>query len=77
MAKVECLDQLITRKRFALWWWLHHKMGWRKTEISRIFNLDHSTVVRGVDRARDYPEDIASFELAQCRGKLFELLTKE
>jgi len=56
-------EAYISRKRHALWYWLYNRVGLNKSEIAEIFGLHHSTIINGISKAREFPEDILIFTL--------------
>ena len=70
-------DELTIKRRNALWWWLHWKVKWSKSEISRIFGVAHATVLHGLSQAQNNPEELAMFALVGKEDKVLEILKQK
>ena len=64
---------IITRRRraeeiYARWlcWMVLRKWGYSSTEIARVFGMDHTTILHGLQRASAYPELVAYAEEIQA-----------
>ena len=46
----------VTNARYLLWWLLHKHTTMNKSQIGAEFKKDHSTVINGLNRFKDYIE---------------------
>ena len=47
-------ENSLNRRRYALFYWLYYRIGITKSDIARLFGVNHSTVSRGIDKALEY-----------------------
>lgn len=67
-------DRMICDKRFALYWWLHERVGFSYPVIGAIFKLNHTSVLFGARKAK--PEEILLLDMAGKGEEILELLNR-
>lgn len=43
-----CRTRAVVRGRRAVWHWMHHTIGYSLTEVARLWDCDHTTVMAGI-----------------------------
>jgi len=64
----------ILKQRHALWYWLYYRVKFNKSEIAKIFGVNHTTVIRGIEAARDCPVEILTYEFNHCPDTLMAIV---